>query len=72
MMLSYFHKPQNLTSLYYCVKKRLQHMCYLVKFAKYLRTLFFTAQYFTKPTFVCSENLGKILSTKFNFIILLC
>ena len=24
------------------VKKRLQHRCYLVKFAKYIRTLFFT------------------------------
>ena len=53
--------PQNLTSLYYFVKKRLQHKCYLVKFAKYLRTLFFTEQLFTKPTFVCSDNPGKIL-----------
>ena len=43
------------------VKKRVQHRCYLVKFAKYLRTLFFTEYFFTVPTSVCSESLGKIL-----------
>ena len=43
------------------VKKRLQHRCYLVKFAKYLRILFFTENLFTVPASVCSEILGKNL-----------
>ena len=42
------------------VKKRLQHRCYLVKFAK-LRTLFFTEHLFTVTASVCFENLVKIL-----------
>ena len=43
------------------VKKRLQHRCYVVKFAKFLITIFFTEQLFTVTASVCSENLVKIL-----------
>ena len=43
------------------VKKRLQRRCYLVKFAKFLRTLSFTEHLFTVTASACSENLRKIL-----------
>ena len=43
------------------VKKRLQRRCCLVKFAKFLRTLFFTEHLFTVTASVRSENLEKIL-----------
>ena len=46
------------------VKERLQHQCYLVKLAKFLRTLFFTEHLFRVTAPVCSENLGKILVRK--------
>ena len=37
-------------------KKKLQHRRYLVKFAKFLKTLFFTEHLFTVTACVCSEN----------------
>ena len=43
---SVFNKVAGLQA-YNFVKKRLQHRCYLAKFAKFLRTLFFTEHLFT-------------------------
>ena len=60
MLESVFNKVAGLQA-YNFVKKRLQHRCYLVKFAKFLRTLFFTEHLFTVTASVCFENLGKIL-----------
>ena len=57
---SVFNKVAGLQT-YNFVKKRLQHRCYLLKFAKFLRTLFFTEHLFTVTASVCFENLGKIL-----------
>ena len=42
-------------------KKKLQHRSYLMKFATFLRTLFFREHLFTVTVFVCTENLGKVL-----------
>ena len=60
MLESVFNKVAGLQACKF-VKKRLQHRCYLVKFAKFLRTLFFTEHLFTVTASVCFENLGKIL-----------
>ena len=50
-----------LESVFNFVKNRFQHRFHLVKFAKFLRTLFFIEHLFTVTASVCSENLGKIL-----------
>ena len=41
------------------VKKRLQHTCYLVKFAKFLRTRFFTEHLFTVTASLVLKIWGK-------------
>ena len=43
------------------VKKRLQHSCYLVKYAKNFKNTFFTERIFIVTAPVCSENLGELL-----------
>ena len=57
---SVFNKVAGLQACNF-VKKRLQHRCYLVKFSKFLRTLFFTEHLLTVTVSVCSENLAKII-----------
>ena len=64
MLESIFSKVAGLQACNF-VKKRLQHTCYLVKFAKLLRTLFFTEHLFTVTASVCSENLGKTAQQAF-------
>ena len=53
-------KAFRLSGLQLCYK-RLQHSFYLVKFAKVLRTSFFTEYLFPVTTSMCYENLGKRL-----------
>ena len=57
---SVFNKVAGLQACNF-VKKRLQQRCNLVKFAKFLRILFFTEHLFTVTASVCFENLVKIL-----------
>ena len=59
MLESVFNKAAGLQVCNF-VKKRLQHRCYVVKFAK-LGILFFTEHLFTVTASVCFENLGNIL-----------
>ena len=60
MLESVFNKVAGFQACNF-VKSGLHHRCYLVKFAKFLITLFFTEYLFTVTASVCSENLGKIL-----------